>query len=206
MKHLNEYIEEKYFEYEINEGLLSGILGFFKKIFKSQVKLSKSGKKIKIDINNIKRSKKPIDFENLETSQYKQLLSDKTSGFPILNEFVKNPKKYIGKNPDNAKTYLHFSKIKKDILQCGALMLNENPEFRPGEAYELLCLDTSLLVENENEVNKQMVNIWMTEVKKNKDIKYIFCKPTHPKQKGIITSIGFSQDKANKEIYILQVK
>ena len=204
MIHLQEYLEEKTFESEINEGLLSGIIGFFKKIFKSQQKLAKNGKKIKVDVNKLKRSKNPIDFENLETSKYKQLLSDKSSGFIILNEFVKNSKKFIGENTDNVKTYLYFSKIDKEILQCGALMLNENPELRNGEAVELICLDTSILVENATDVNKQMIKIWSDELKKNKNFQYIFCKPTHPKQKGIITNVGFSQDKANKEIYIFR--
>ena len=203
MKHLNEYIEEKTFEYEINEGLLKGINKFFKKIFNNTSKIKE---KLKIDINQLKRSKHPIDFNNLQNNEFTSITSDKSIGFPILNEFVKNNKKYIGDDPSVAKTFLHFSIINKKPMQCGALMFNENPELRKGEAVQLLCIDTSLAVANEADINKTMIDLWLNDLSTKKDIQYIFCKPTHPKLKGIITSVGFSQDKGNKEIYIRNIK
>lgn len=205
MQSCSAYIFEAY----INEGLLSGILGFFKKLFKSQSKLGKTGKTYKVDINNIKRSKKPIDFENLETEQYKKLISDKKTGFPILNEFVKNPKKFIGDNTESIKTYMYFSKVDNNILQAGIVMLNEKSDLRKGEGIELVCVDTSLLVENQKDVQKRMIDVWIDEIKKdseNKNIKYIFCKPSHPKISGILSSNGFVKDNANKEIYVKLIK
>ena len=85
-------------------------------------------------------------------------------------------------------------------------MYTESPEQRKGEAVQLLCIESSLIVENTAEVNKCMIDIWMDELKKNKEWKYIFAIPTHPKIKGILTQVGFSTDKANKEMYIKQIK
>ena len=85
MENLQRYI----WEAQIDEGLLSGIGKFFSKIFKVQKKFGDAGEKIKVDIKKIKRCKKPLDFVNLETKEYKVLLEDKTCGFPIFNEFVK---------------------------------------------------------------------------------------------------------------------
>ena len=202
MENLQRYI----WEAQIDEGLLSGIGKFFSKIFKVQKKFGEAGEKIKVDIKKIKRCKKPLDFVNLETKEYKVLLEDKTCGFPIFNEFVKNPKKYLGDAKDSSKTYLHFQELKNGAVQAGAIMYTESPEQRKGEAVQLLCIESSLIVENTAEVNKCMIDIWMDELKKNKEWKYIFAIPTHPKIKGILTQVGFSTDKANKEMYIKQIK
>ena len=85
-------------------------------------------------------------------------------------------------------------------------MYTESPEQRKGEAVQLLCIESSLIIENVAEVNKCMVDIWMNELKKNKELQYIFAIPTHPKIKGILTQVGFSKDKGNKEMYIKQIK
>lgn len=202
MENLQRYI----WEAQIDEGLLSGIGKFFSKIFKVQKKFGEAGEKIKVDIKKIKRCKKPLDFVNLETKEYKVLLEDKTCGFPIFNEFVKNPKKYLGDAKDSSKTYLHFQELEKGAVQAGAIMYTESPEQRNGEAAQLLCIESSLIIENVAEVNKCMLDIWMNELKKNKELQYIFAIPTHPKIKGILTQIGFSKDKGNKEMYIKQIK
>lgn len=202
MENLQRYI----WEAQIDEGLLSGIGKFFSKIFKVQKKFGEAGEKVKVDIKKIKRCKKPLDFVNLETKEYKVLLEDKTCGFPIFNEFVKNPKKYLGDAKDSSKTYLHFQELEKGAVQAGALMYTESSEQRKGEGVQLLCIESSLIIENGAEVNKCMIDIWMNELKKNKELQYIFAIPTHPKIKGILTQVGFSKDKGNKEMYIKQIK
>lgn len=202
MENLQRYI----WEAQIDEGLLSGIGKFFSKIFKVQKKFGEAGEKVKVDIKKIKRCKKPLDFVNLETKEYKVLLEDKTCGFPIFNEFVKNPKKYLGDAKDSSKTYLHFQELEQGAVQAGALMYTESPEQRKGEGVQLLCIESSLIIENVAEVNKCMIDIWMNELKKNKELQYIFAIPTHPKIKGILTQLGFSKDKGNKEMYIKQIK
>lgn len=204
MKSLETYIWES----QLDEGLLSGFVNFFKKIFKAQTEIGEKGEKIKIDIKQLKRSKNPVDFQNLETTEYKKLLSDKKAGFPILNEFVKNPKKFLPKDFDTnqAKTFLHFQKLKKSAVQAGVLMFTEKPSLRQGEAFQLLCIESSLIIDNKNEVNKAMLELWVNDIKKkNKEITYIIAEPTHPKMSGILTSIGFTADKANKEIYIYTI-
>ena len=51
-----------------------------------------------------------------------------------------------------------------------------------------------------------MLELWVNDIKKkNKEITYIIAEPTHPKMSGILTSIGFTADKANKEIYIYTI-
>jgi hypothetical protein len=202
MKTLHEYI----FEAQINEGLLSGIAKFFSKIYKNQKKFGDKGKIIKAEIKQMKRCKSPIDFANLETDEYKALISDKKSGFPILNEYVKNSKKYVGDDTGSVKTYLYFQDLKDGAIQCGALMFTEKPEVREDEAIQLICLDAAKIVSNDSEIFKFMVDNWMEDFKGKKEIKYIDAKPTHPKIKGIMAKVGFSQDKGNKEIYIKQNK
>lgn len=204
MKTLTEYSDDLEFEQFINEGLLSKLFGFFKKILK---KTNKDKLEIKDASKNLKKSK-PLNMDALDNDAFMQIVSDKNIGFAVLNKMIKNKNKFFVYN-ENPKTEYNpefntfFYKDGKHINYVGILGIDKKINIIDGYL-TVFIVDTAVNVTNHSEVVNFMINDLMNNTVQS-NYKGCVIKPNDTTLTTMIKKVGFKSMDKNREIYIMDL-
>lgn len=192
----------------ITEALAAKFRRWFKDVYKSQQSLISDNQlqPIDVDEHKLNKPKHSFKFEDFAKDQVvKQILGDKTTGFTVINQMMKNPKKYlIDEDKELApECYPYFYQQDKNIYFVGMTMFSKT-QYVDGFIH-MVGIEASLIVKESQPLLKAMLNDFISLVSKEGEIKGITAKPLHPKMKAIFTKLGFSSFKDNKDILTYQI-
>ena len=218
MKQLRQYILES---------LKSDVSKWLKEVYNTMQSLIKDNKlqPIDIDVNNLAKPKQSFEFDDFANDQIvKKIVSDKVIGFTVTNQMLQMPKKYLvdtnGTEEKELKPKLfpywyrppvqkneaneEDTKVSNDNIDptyfVGIIMYDQNVTYVDGFIH-LVGIETSLCVKESTPVLKAMLNDWALHyINKEGNYQGISAKPVHPKMKAILTKLGFSSMKDNKDI------
>jgi hypothetical protein len=199
MKNLSTYIVES---------LNAKYRRWFKDVLKSQQSLISDNKlqPIDVDEHKIAKPKHSFKFEDFAKDlTVKQILGDKQTGFVVINQMIKNPKKFlIDEDKELApECYPYFYQQDKNTYFVGMTMFSKT-QYVDGFIH-LVGIETSLIVKESQPLLKAMLNDFINLASKEGEIKGLTAKPLHPKMKAIFTKLGFSSFKDNKDIMTYQI-
>jgi hypothetical protein len=201
----------------ITEALKNDVQKWIKKIFDYEISLVKGNKiePINVDVNNLNKPTHPFmltDFYN--DPNIKKLIANRNIGFVVTNQMLRNPKQYIlpnqnqeqqdNQNKQMQECYPYWYQDGKNIYFIGLIIYDK--VFGNIENYlNLISLESSLLVDESDKLNKAMLTDFTGVAKKLGNYIGISAKPLHPKMKSILMKAGFSISKENKEILIYKI-
>lgn len=217
MKEITEYISEYIDNKVLNEGLVSWVNAFIKKINNTQKKLVQGGKinMLKMDVNKLQFQKEPVKLEYISNDKYTQeIWADKKLGFPMSAEIAKNTKKYIQDIGDTeSKPYVYTFYYKStNTYYAGVIIYDSNIE-KVTNYLNIISIETNQVVDNPSDVSKAMFNQFkniMSEKKKSIIGYSVDIKPFGPEfkneLKNTLTKLGFkeSTDSNFSGIYLLE--
>ena len=215
MNHIDRYIENKILDskedFSLNEGLLSWLKAFIKKIKNNQLKLIQNGKvqMVKMDKKKIKIQKEPASL--IELSKDKETIdiwSNPKIGFPESAKIIKNLKKYspsLEGDEDNKKStpYVYTFYYQGDnTYYSGIIMYDKTIEYIENRIH-IINLETNLVVDNPSEIQKLMLDQFKDEMQKVKPSYEGFTTKFFDlhKFKPTMIKLGFKEDETLKEIY-----
>lgn len=202
MRHLNQYIIESEI-YNLNEGLLDKLKGWFKSLFKSQQDLQQNT--LDVDMKNIKGPDKPTKLEDIEKNQEEMnLINDPKVGFPVMAEIIKNKKKYLTQelSKDSVNEYKplvnrYFYVTDGNKYDIGIIMYDNTINNDKG-FINLLNLEVIAQVNNKSNVQSYIYKSFEDGIKKNcKGIQYI---KKHPRVFPILQRLGYKTNNEDKNI------
>lgn len=192
----------------IQEALQSKYQKYFKSVYDSMKSLMKDNKvqPIEVDVKAMGCPKKPFMFEDFSQDKtVKTIISDRALGFTVINQMLQTPNKYlVDENGDDKKELKPecwpFSyKQDKNMFFVGISMFDKNVTYVDNFIH-LVAIETSLIVADSTPVLKDMLKKSIKNILKGHQYNGITAKPAHPKMKAILTKLGFSSFKDNKEI------
>lgn len=199
----------------ILEQLSSEFLDWFKKLYANMIKLQRSNSLESVDIDITKLSKPKTEaysYEDFLTDKYvKSFLSNPKYGFTVINQMVKNPKKYFpeqendDKEVSNCKCLPYWYKTDNYIYFVGLIIYDTGIK-HIDNCCNILAIESSLIVKDSYKLLKAMLNDFCNNYI-NKENKFVglTAKPTHPKTKAIVTKLNFKSSKDNKEILVYKI-
>jgi len=192
----------------ITEALNAKFRRWFKDVYKSQQSLISDNKlqPIEVDVSKLNKPEHSFAFEDFtKDTVVKQILSDKMTGFTVINQMIKNPKKYlIDEEKELApECYPYFYRQDKNTFFVGMTMFSKT-QYIDGFIH-MVGIETSLIVNESQPLLNAMLNDFIALVNKAGDIKGITAKPLHPKMKAIFIKLGFSSFKDNKDILTYKI-
>ena len=217
MKEISEYINDYIDNKVLNEGLVSWLNAFIKKINGAQKKLVQGGKinMLKMDVNKLQFQKKPAKLEDVSKDKYTQeIWADKKLGFPMSAEIAKNTKKYIQDTDDTkSKPYVYTFYYKStNTYYAGVIIYDPNIQ-KVTDHLHIISIETNQAVDNPSDVSKAMFNQFkniMDEKKKSITGYSVDINPFGPEfkneLKNTLTKLGFkeSTDSNFSGIYLLE--
>jgi len=203
MKSLNQYIIECEIT-TLNEGLLDKLTSWFKNLFKSQETLE--NKTIKVDVKNIKGPDKPAKLEDIEANKEElNLINNPKVGFPITSMIIKQKNKYLMKeDPEgNKKEYKtlvnrYFYIDNANKYDIGIILFDDKTK-NDNNYVNMINLEVIDHVENKQEVEKYINDIFETSMKKNKFEGAQYIKQ-NTKFSGLLNSLGYKSQNNNTNI------
>lgn len=201
MKKLTEYI---------TEALKADVQKWFKQVYQTMQSLVKDNKVQPIEVDTKKLAKpknggfKFDDFANDKT--FKTIVDDKSLGFAVTSQILKNPNKYlIDKSGENEKELKpecipYWYQQDKNVYFVGIVMYDPSVSYIDEFAH-LVDIETSLCVSESTPVLKAILNDFALHyLNKKGNYKGLTAKPEHPKMRAILTKLGFNSFKDNKDI------
>jgi len=206
MKHLIEYI---------NEQLKPDVQKWLANVYKTMQSLIKDNKVQPIDVDPKKLAKPEKggftfdDFTNDKT--VKTIINDKVLGFTVTAQMLKNSNKYlVNKSGEEEKELKpeclpYWYQQDNNIYFIGIVMYDSSVTYIDEFAH-LVDIETSLCVSESLPVLKAMLNDFALHyLNKKGNYKGLTAKPEHPKMRAILTKLGFSPMKDNKDILIYKL-
>jgi len=192
----------------IYEALNAKLRRWFKDVYKSQKSLISDNKlqPIEVDVSNINKPEHSFSFEDFaKDTVVKQILGDNMTGFTVINQMIKNPKKYlVDEDKELApECYPYFYRQDNNTFFVGMTMFSKT-QYVDGFIH-MVGIETSLIVKESQPLLKAMLNDFIALVKKEGEVTGITAKPLHPKMKAIFTKLGFSSFKDNKDILTYKI-
>ena len=202
MKSVNEYIVESEIA-KLNEGLLSKLTGWFKNLFKSQETLE--DKKIKVDVKNLKGPDKPAKLKEIESNKEEMnLINNPKVGFPLTSLLIRKKNQYLVKEDPKSGDKEEYEPLinryfyvdGKNKYDVGIVMYDDKMK-NDNNYVNILNLEVIDNVENKQEVEKFIHQIFETNLKKNQfeGSQYIV---THPQVKATLIKLGYKSENNNK--------
>ena len=161
MKNLNQYICESEIIH-LNEGLLSKLFGWFKKLYKNQISLKDDNNTLKVDIKNIKGPEKPAKLEEITSNKAEmEIINDKQVGFPVTANFIKQKSKYLSYEDskgekheyENVEVNRYFYVDGNNKYDIGMILFDDS-NTNDNNFTNLISLEVIAKVDNLSEVQK----------------------------------------------------
>jgi len=207
MRHINEYIDYKV----LNEGLLSWLKAFIKKLKGNQTKLIVDNGRVNMldmDVKKLKYQKEPAKFRDLaKDKDTLEVWSNNKIGFPESFKIAKNINKYcvdLGEVKSDPYVYTFYYQSEATYY-AGVLIYDNNVQYIENYLH-IISIETNLVVDNPSEVQEAIFNEFknIMNTKKMSIEGFTAKDDVHPKMKGIITKLGFKPSDDNPEIYKLE--
>ena len=210
MRHLNEYIYDVAEDKVLNEGLISWLKAFIKKIKSNQLNLIHNGKvnMLKMDTNKLKYQKDPAPLNDLINDQYVQeIWKNNKIGFPESYKVAQNIKR-ISPDLNDVKSnpFVYTFYYNGENTYYAGIIIYEK-EIQYIENYmHIVSIETNLVVDNPSEVQKAMFDQFKKMLNTNKmSIEGFTAKNSHEKMKGILANLKFKEAEDLEEIYKLEI-
>lgn len=205
MRHINEYIDDTI----IDEGLISWLKAFIKKVSSNQKKLFKDGKvnMIKMDTRKLKIQKEPAKLADLlKDKDSIEVWNNPQLGFPESYKIAKNIKKY-SPDQEEAKSnpYVYTYYYKPEETYYAAVLIYENDiQYKPNYIH-IVSLETNKVVDNPTDVRKAVLEQFKQIMNKKKPSYEGFTtKNSQPRTFADMKNLGFKEDETLEEIYVLE--
>ena len=205
MRHINEYIDDTIIE----EGLISWLKAFIKKVSCNEKKLLKDGKvnMIKMDTRKLKIQKEPAKLADLmKDKDSVEAWNNPQLGFPESYNIAKNIKKY---SPDQEEQksdpYVYTYYYKPEETYYAAVLIYENTlQYKPNYIH-IVSLETNKVVDNPTDVRKAVLEQFKQLMNKMKPSYEGFTtKNSMPRTFADMKNLGFKEDETLEEIYVLE--
>lgn len=189
----------------LNEGLLSKLVNWFKNLYKTQ-EILKDDKNIKIDVNNIKGPDKPTTLKDIESNKEElKLINDPKVGFPITSMLIKNKNKYIIKEDENGNKTPYDPKIDryfyvegKNKFYIGIVMFDDTMK-NDNNYVNMLNIEVIDNIDDQQNILKFINNSFETKMKKKSGFKGSQYITKHQTVKTILLKLGYKFEN-NKNI------
>ena len=213
----------------ICEALKRDIVAWLQEVYDTMQKLIKNNKlePLDVDVKQLNKPQKPFQFDDFANDQtVKKIMADKQIGFTVTNQMFRMPKKYLIDNSgeeekelkpkimpywyrppqekNEAKAEEETNKQTTDAIDptyfVGIILYDTSVSYVDNFAH-IVGIEASLCVKESTPLLKAMLNDWALHTL-NKEGEYtgLTAKPIHPKMKAILTKLGFSSMKDNKDI------
>lgn len=192
----------------IQEALQPKYQKYFKQVYQTMQSLLKDNKIQPIDVNvdNLGCPNRPFKFEDfMQDKTVLKIINDRQVGFVVTSQMIKTPNKYLiddsGKDKKELKPecYPFSYKQDKNMYFVGISMFDKNVTYVDNFIH-LVGIETSLIVSESTPVLKDMLKKSIKNILKEHQYSGISAKPEHPKMKAVLTKLGFSSMKDNKDI------
>ena len=206
MQHIAEYIDDKI----INEGLLSWLRAFIKKLKVNQVKLIDKNKvnMLNMDVKKLKFQKEPVKLSDLaRDKETLDIWANNKIGFPESNMIARNIPKYC---PDQGETesdpYVYTFYYRGESTYYAAVIIYDNAVSYIDNYKHIISIETNLVVDNPSEVQVAVFDSFKKIMnKREQNLAGFTAKLIHPKMKGILTNLRFVKSEDNEEIYKIEL-
>lgn len=212
MKDINTYIIESEILH-LNEGLLSKLIGWFKKLYKSQLSLKEDNKTLKVDVKNIKGPEKSAKLDEITSNSGEmEIINDKNVGFPVTANIIKQKSKYLvyedskGEKHDypSPEVNRYFYVDGNNKYEVGMLIFDDGVE-NDNKFTNLISLEVIAKVDNLTEVQKFISDSFEDTKKDNfNGIQHFI---TNPRISSILTSkLQYKKSNTNENILFKEIK
>lgn len=195
----------------LNEGLLSKLVSWFKNLYKTQEILK--DQTLKVDVKNIKGPDKPTKLKDIESNKEElKLINDPDVGFPMSSMLIKNKNKYLVKEDENGdkKEYdvlidRYFYVDGKNKYDIGIIMFDDKMK-NDNNYVNMINIEVIDAIDNNQEVLKFINSIFENKMKTKGGFKGSQYISKHPTVKGILTRLGYKSENNNINILFKNFK
>lgn len=198
----------------INESLQKAEQQWLENVYKTNLSLIKDKKlvPIDVDIKKLNKPKRPFEYDRyFDDPIFKKIINDDNVGFTVLNQMFRNDKKYLQDDEKefrpNCYPYWYVIDIddKHQNTYFIGLCVYDKTNTYIDNYIHLIGIESSLIINNSTELNKAILNDFISVIKKDGNFDGITAKPNHPKMKATLIKLGFKLSKDNKEILTYKI-
>lgn len=205
MKNFTDYINESEIK-NLNEGLLSKLVNWFKGLYKNQQILAKKPLKVD-DFKEIKGPEKSMPLEDLEKNKEElNLINDKSVGFPQTSNMIKNKMKLLVKEGPDGKPMTYktlvdrYFYVKENLKYDVAMILYDRSIIDEKKYVNLLSFEVLPKVANIPQTEKFIMQSWESKMKTEgfKGAQYM-TNPAFSKMKKSLKTLMYKASEDDKE-------